>query len=159
LFLLVFDLAAIASAAARIAVRKSGDGGNGTQVLLQHLLVVGYGPGGVFAFIGHRLRADEVARSIGWPTGNPFQEEIAWANLGAGIVGLGTHRTRSPSQSPHVVRRHHHVASYLRHTPMNEGGGGGVGVGDNYGIRLKGQLGARWADWFDRLTLTNAGER
>ncbi len=88
MFFLVFDLAAIASAAARIAVRKSGDGGNGTQVLHQHLLVVGYGLGGVLAFIGHRFRADEVAQSIGWPTGNPFQEEIAWANLGAGIVGL-----------------------------------------------------------------------
>jgi hypothetical protein len=40
-----------------------------------------------FAFIGHQFRADEVARSIGWPTGNPFQTEIAWANLGGGLTG------------------------------------------------------------------------
>ncbi len=34
---------------------------------------------------------------------------------------------------------------------MNEGGGGGVD--ENYEIRLKGHLEARWADWFDGLTL------
>ena len=88
MFFLVFYLAAIASAVARLAVGRPRDRGRGPEVLLQHVLVVGYGLGGLFAFIGHRFRADEVARSIGWPTGNPFQEEIAWANLGGGIVGL-----------------------------------------------------------------------
>jgi len=40
----------------------------------------------------------------------------------------------------------------------NEGGGGGVGVGENYEIRLKGHLNARWADWFDGLTLTQESD-
>jgi hypothetical protein len=34
--------------------------------------------------------------------------------------------------------------------PMNEGG--------SYEIRLKGHLNARWADWFDGLTLTQESD-
>ena len=34
--------------------------------------------------------------------------------------------------------------------PMNEGG--------SYEIRLQGHLGARWAAWFDGLSLTHAGD-
>ena len=40
----------------------------------------------------------------------------------------------------------------------NEGGGVGVGVGENYEIRVKGHLNARWADWFDGLTLTQESD-
>ena len=36
--------------------------------------------------------------------------------------------------------------------PMHEGGG------ENYEIRLKGHLEARWADWFDGLTLTHESD-
>jgi hypothetical protein len=36
----------------------------------------------------------------------------------------------------------------------NEGGG----VGENYEIRLKGHLNARWVDWFDGLTLTQESD-
>ena len=43
---------------------------------------------GLFAFMGHFFKADEVARGIGWPTGNPFQREIAFANLAMGTLGI-----------------------------------------------------------------------
>jgi hypothetical protein len=39
---------------------------------------------------------------------------------------------------------------------MNEGGA--VGVGERYEIRVKGHLNARWADWFDGLTLTQESD-
>ncbi|HYY88992.1 MAG TPA: hypothetical protein VFA49_09370 [Chloroflexota bacterium] len=39
----------------------------------------------------------------------------------------------------------------------DEGGGVGVGVGENYEVRLKGRLDARWAAWFDGLGLTHEG--
>jgi hypothetical protein len=42
----------------------------------------------LIAFVGHTLRADDIARSIGWPTGNPFQYEVAVANLAFGVLGL-----------------------------------------------------------------------
>ena len=85
MFFLVFYGLGILSALARNRRRSTEEA---IDLFLQHLLVLGYGVGGVFAFIGHRFRADEVARSIGWPTGNPFQEEIAWANLGGGVAVL-----------------------------------------------------------------------
>ena len=37
---------------------------------------------------------------------------------------------------------------------INEGGG----VGESYEIRVKGHLQARWADWFDGLTLTQESD-
>jgi hypothetical protein len=49
-----------------------------------------------------------------------------------------------------MVRRAHHIAAYLRDMQTNEGG--------NYDIRLKGHLNARWADWFDGLSLTHESD-
>ena len=51
-------------------------------------LVIGIGVAGIVAFMGHYFRADEVAKKIGWPTGNPFQREVAFANLGYGVAGI-----------------------------------------------------------------------
>lgn len=43
---------------------------------------------GVFAFMGHAFMSDEVAESIGWKPGSPFQFEVAMANLAFGVGGL-----------------------------------------------------------------------
>jgi hypothetical protein len=42
----------------------------------------------VFSFLGHFFFADQVAESIGWAIGSPFQREVAFANLAEGILGL-----------------------------------------------------------------------
>jgi hypothetical protein len=47
--------------------------------------VAGSGIGG---FFGHFFISDSVAESIGWPTGNPFQLEVGFANLAVGILGI-----------------------------------------------------------------------
>jgi hypothetical protein len=57
--------------------------------LLLWCLVIGVGVGGVFAFLGHFFRGDEIARRIGWQPGSPFQREVAFANLAIGVTGLG----------------------------------------------------------------------
>lgn len=54
--------------------------------LLWALIVTGLQ--GIFAFLGHVFNGPEVARSIGWPPGSPFQFEVGVANLGLGILGL-----------------------------------------------------------------------
>jgi len=54
--------------------------------LLWALIVTGLQ--GVFAFYGHVFNGPAVARSIGWPPGNPFQFEVGVANLGLGVLGL-----------------------------------------------------------------------
>ncbi len=58
------------------------------EILLLWLLVINTGFGGIYAFMGHAFAADEVAESIGWPTGNPFQTEVAVANLAIGTLGI-----------------------------------------------------------------------
>jgi len=42
----------------------------------------------LFAASGHLFAADDVARSIGWPPGSPFQREVGFANLAFGVMGL-----------------------------------------------------------------------
>ena len=71
-----------------LLVVKDRSPGNIGRIYLSYLLPLSVGLGGLFAFLGHALRADEVARSIGWPTGNPFQSEVAVANLAFGVLGL-----------------------------------------------------------------------
>ena len=42
---------------------------------------------GITNFFVHTVWADWVAASIGWPAGNPFQYEVAGANLAIGLIG------------------------------------------------------------------------
>ena len=58
------------------------------DTLLLYLFAFPIGLGGLMGFVGHTLRAGPVAVSIGWPAGNPFQFEVAVANLAFGVLGL-----------------------------------------------------------------------
>lgn len=58
------------------------------QTLLLWLLVFKIGLGGLWAFLGHYFKSDEIAEYIGWPAGNPFQKEIAFTNLALGTSGV-----------------------------------------------------------------------
>jgi hypothetical protein len=52
------------------------------------------GLGGVRDFVFHTFDPNNTAELIGWPTGNPFQTEVAMANLSYGILGLLSLRYR-----------------------------------------------------------------
>lgn len=43
---------------------------------------------GLMGFIGHAFFADEIAKSIGWQRGSPFQFEVAIADLTLGVLGF-----------------------------------------------------------------------
>ena len=58
------------------------------ETFLLWFLVIGVGLEGIWGFMGHFFNADKVAEFIGWPKGNPFQREIAFANLSYGIAGV-----------------------------------------------------------------------
>jgi len=58
------------------------------ETLLLNSLVINIGLGGMWSFAGHAFLADRVAASIGWPKGNPFQFEVAVANLALGVMGI-----------------------------------------------------------------------
>jgi hypothetical protein len=58
------------------------------EILLQWLLVVTVGLVSVVFFIAHTVFAKSTAAGIGWPAGNPFQSEVAVANLTIGTLGI-----------------------------------------------------------------------
>jgi hypothetical protein len=45
------------------------------------------GLSGIASFFGHLLFGERIAESVGWPAGNPFQMEMAFANLAVGVIG------------------------------------------------------------------------
>ena len=58
------------------------------EVYLIYLFVLGVAAGGLSGFFGHVFTPDIVAESIDWPKGNPFQQEMGFANLALGVLGF-----------------------------------------------------------------------
>ncbi len=56
--------------------------------LLRNALVYLVGVPGVVGFSGHVFNADDVAESIGWAKGSPFQFEVGMANAALGVLGI-----------------------------------------------------------------------
>jgi hypothetical protein len=59
-----------------------------SEVMLIYLLALGVTASGMAGFFGHLFLSDIIAESIGWPSGNPFQLEVGFANLALGILGI-----------------------------------------------------------------------
>jgi hypothetical protein len=57
-------------------------------MVLMWQLAVGLGLGLIWAGLGHLLMPDQVAASIGWAAGSPFQREVGMWDLSLGIVGV-----------------------------------------------------------------------
>lgn len=57
-------------------------------IVLMWQLAVGLGLGYIWAGLGHLLMPDQVAASIGWAAGSPFQREVGMWDLSLGIVGV-----------------------------------------------------------------------
>ena len=76
--IILFPVLAIAGAALQLSrSRRPRTLGHAFEVFLVWFLVVWAGIGGVFTFLSHTLLAEQTARAIGWPIGNPFQSEVA----------------------------------------------------------------------------------
>lgn len=58
-----------------------------SEALLVPLFIVAVAGSGIGGFIGHVFISDEVAESVGWSTGSPFQLEVGFANLAIGVLG------------------------------------------------------------------------
>lgn len=87
--MLVFAFVALVSASLHlIASKRDRAGRRAVETVLLYWFAIAIGASGVFAFAGHIFRASQVAASIGWPAGNPFQQEVAFADLALGILGL-----------------------------------------------------------------------
>ena len=58
------------------------------EIFLLYIFGIGVAGSGIGGFFGHVFISDSVAESIGWPTGNPFQLEVGFANLAIGVLGI-----------------------------------------------------------------------
>jgi hypothetical protein len=58
------------------------------EVYLVYLFMLGVAASGLSGFFSHVFTPDVVAESIDWPTGSPFQQEMGFANLALGVLGL-----------------------------------------------------------------------
>jgi hypothetical protein len=58
------------------------------EIFLLWLLVICVGVASVLTFIADAFFADQMAASLGWPAGNPFQSLVAVANLSVGVLGI-----------------------------------------------------------------------
>jgi hypothetical protein len=58
------------------------------EIILLYYIVFTIGVTGLFAAYAHIFMANQVAQAIGWPTGSPFQTEVAIANLSYGVLGI-----------------------------------------------------------------------
>jgi hypothetical protein len=88
LFLFFFILGLIVGAIHLLRDKQPRTASHVAEVLLLWLLVINTGVAGVAGFIAHTAFADATAVSIGWPTGNPFQTEVAVFNLALGVLGI-----------------------------------------------------------------------
>ncbi len=89
MFPVIFFVIAVTAAALKIALsKKQLTKPEKTAILLLSLIVMCIGMQGIFAFSGHAFKPDFIAQQIGWPTGSPFQFEVAIANLSFGILGI-----------------------------------------------------------------------
>jgi hypothetical protein len=86
---LVFLVLALVVGAVRLYLDKQPrTKGRVAEIFLLSFLVITVGIGHVFFFVSHTVFAEATAASIGWPAGNPFQSEVAVANLAVGILGI-----------------------------------------------------------------------
>lgn len=85
----ILFLIALGAAIAHLVVSKEKANFRvGVKVLLTYILPLNIGIAGILAFIAHAVYGPQTAALIGWPAHNPFQMEIAMANLALGVAGL-----------------------------------------------------------------------
>ncbi len=58
------------------------------ETVLVWQLAAGLGLAYIYGGLGHLFLSDQVAASIGWPPGSPFQREVGMWDLSMGIVGI-----------------------------------------------------------------------
>jgi hypothetical protein len=83
--------------------RRANDRLRSVEVYLIYLFMLGVAASGLSGFFGHIFTPDSVAESIDWPTGSPFQQEMGFANLALGILGLIAARRRDGFREATVI--------------------------------------------------------
>jgi hypothetical protein len=86
---IIFFIIGLLFALIRLATSKTfKDKAKRYELILLYYIFFVIGINGVLNFIAHTVYAVQTAESIGWPPNNPFQTEVAFANLSYGIAGI-----------------------------------------------------------------------
>lgn len=86
---LVFFIIGLIAASIHLLITKSfNKKGRRYKVILLYFIIFVIGLNGILDFFAHTVYAVQTAESIGWPPNNPFQTEVAFANLSYGIAGI-----------------------------------------------------------------------
>ena len=83
-----YVLGLLVSVAAVLLMGQAHTVKTGAEVMLQYFLPVGVGLPLIFAFSGHVFRSDLAARRLGWAMGSPFQKEVGFWDLAAGVAAI-----------------------------------------------------------------------
>jgi hypothetical protein len=81
----MWTLAISLPAAIHLRAARYRDRASRSEIVLMYVLGV-TGAIGMFNVVTHTVFASDVATSIGWPAGNPFQTEVGFANFAIGSV-------------------------------------------------------------------------
>lgn len=82
----ILCLCALACSFIHLAIKKAWN--QKAEIFLSYFIFFNIGIMGLLGFYAHTVLSDETAALIGWPPGNPFQQEVAAANLAFGILGV-----------------------------------------------------------------------
>ena len=115
----------------------------GLEPAVVHLYGIG-GFNGIVAFYMHTFQGERLAESIGWPAGNPFQTEVAVANLAIGIVGFLAFFRRD-FMLPYVIAASifgigagvTHIVDIVQHANVAPGNAGPILYADFIGPALR----------------------
>ena len=88
LFLLCFVLALVIAGVRVYLDKQPRTKERVAEAFLLWLLVICVGVASVVTFVADAFFADQMAASLGWPAGNPFQSLVAVANLTIGVLGI-----------------------------------------------------------------------
>jgi len=81
-------ICAIVVTVGHMAYKKEAPMPKGLEIFLSYILFFTMGLMGLLAGYAHIFMGPEIARSIGWAPGSPFQYEIGMANIAFGVLGI-----------------------------------------------------------------------
>jgi hypothetical protein len=85
---IVFFACTIVFTFCHIAYKKEWHPPKCIEIFLAYLLFFNMGLMGLLAGYAHVFMGPEIAKSIGWQAGSPFQYEMGMANLSYGVLGV-----------------------------------------------------------------------
>ncbi|CUI16368.1 conserved putative membrane protein [Candidatus Protochlamydia naegleriophila] len=88
LFPFIFTLAWVGSIIHLLILKKPRPLSYIVEIFLLYQLVFSVGFNSLFVFYSHAFTPNQMAEYMGWPPENPFQQQVAYANLTFAILGF-----------------------------------------------------------------------